>query len=74
MSSRPPTDTRAIQRQFNRRMVWLVVLVLVVIGALLIAAIYGPAAGLLGLACLVVGASVIGLLWLVFSTLEKLAS
>ena len=47
--------------------------VLVVIGAGLIFVIYGAPAGLLGLACLVTGAGVIGVLWLAFTVIEKWA-
>lgn len=47
--------------------------VLVVIGSGLIFVIYGAPAGLLGLACLLVGAGFLGLLWLVFAVMEKWA-
>jgi fatty acid desaturase len=70
---RPPTDLRAQRRDINRRLLGLVLFVLVVVGSALIAAFYGLNAALVAMACLVSGALVIGLLWLVFTLIEKWA-
>jgi hypothetical protein len=68
---RPPTDLRRQRNEFDRRLLWLVLFVLVAVGGALIAAIYGSEAAALGVACLLVGAGVIGLLWAVFSLIGK---
>ena len=73
MKPRPPTDSRKIRDEFNRRLLWLVLFVLVIVGGGLIWAIYGASAATLGITCLLVGAGVIGLLWLVFTVLGKWA-
>ena len=39
-----------------------------------IALVYGPSAAVLGLACLLAGAGVLGLLWLLLTLMEKLAN
>lgn len=57
----------------NRRLLWLVMFVLVVIGSVLIGAIYGWQAGALAVLCLLAGAGVIALLWLIFTLLGKWA-
>lgn len=57
----------------NRRLFLLVLFVLVVIGGILIAVIYGPQAGALAVLCLLAGAGVIALLWLIFTLLGKWA-
>lgn len=71
MKSRAPTDSRKIRDEFNRRLLWLVLFVLVIVGGGLIWAIYGTSAAALGLSCLLVGAGVIGLLWMIFTLLGK---
>lgn len=73
MSPRPPTDLRQLQRDLNRRLLWLTLFVLVVVGSLLIAVFYGAAAAALGVLCLLAGAGMIGLLWLVFTVLGRWA-
>lgn len=70
-SPRPPTDLRQQRNTLNRRLLWLVLFVLVVVGGALIALFYGAEAGLLSVACLLVGAGVIGFLWLVFTLFGK---
>lgn len=57
----------------NRRLLLLVLFVLVVVGGMLIAIIYGPSAGALAVLCLAVGAGVIALLWLIFTLMGKWA-
>ena len=64
---------RKLRRDMNRRMLWLVVFVLVVVGGALIALVYGTGAAAVGLACLLAGAGLIGLLWLVFSLIGRWA-
>ena len=68
-----PTDLRRLQRDMNRRLLGLVLFVLVVVGGALITAVYGIPAGLLGVACLLSGAGLIGLLWLAFSLIGRWA-
>ena|GEM_PF-965450 len=68
---RPPTDLRRQRSEFNRRLLWLVLFVLVVIGGVLIAVLYGPQAGMLAVICLLAGAGVIGLVWLIFTLVGK---
>ncbi len=68
---RPPTDLRKQRNELTRRLLWLVLFVLVVVGGILIAILYGAQAGVLAVACLLAGAGVIGLLWLVFSLIGK---
>jgi hypothetical protein len=70
---RPPTDLRKQRADMNRRLLWLVLFVLVIVGSLLIAVIYGWQAGALAMICLAAGAGVIALLWLVFTLLGKWA-
>jgi hypothetical protein len=60
-----------LRGDFNRRLLWLVLFVLVIVGGGLIWVIYGTSAAALGLACLLVGAGVIGLLWIIFTLLGK---
>jgi hypothetical protein len=64
---------RKLRRDFNRRMLWLVAFVLVVVGGALIGLVYGFAPALIGVGCLLAGASLIGLLWLVFTLVGKWA-
>jgi Na+/phosphate symporter len=66
-----PTNTRKLRDDLNRRLFWLVLFVLVIVGGGLIAAIYGSSAAVLGLACLLVGAGVIGLVWAIFTLIGK---
>ena len=66
-----PTDSRANRRREQRRLFWIVAAFLVVVGGLVIALVYGaPAAGL-GLVCLLGGAGVLGLLWLILVVMER---
>jgi protein-S-isoprenylcysteine O-methyltransferase Ste14 len=69
----PPTNLRRIRREMNRRLLGLVLFVLVIVGGGLIALLFGPPAGALALLCLLAGAALIGLLWLVFTLLGKWA-
>ena len=67
-----PTDLRARRRREQRRLFWIVAVFLVVVGGIGIAVVYGPSAAGLGAVCLLSGASVLGLLWLVLYLFERL--
>ena len=69
-----PTDLRAQRRREQRRLYWVVAAFLVLVGGAVIALVYGPSAAVLGLACLLVGAGVLGLLWLLLTLMERLAN
>jgi membrane protein YdbS with pleckstrin-like domain len=74
MRKRPhrPTDMRAYRRQTERRLVIAIVFMLVLIGSVVIGLIYGWPAVLTGLLCLLPGAGVFLLLWIVLSVIERL--
>jgi len=67
------TNPRARRQREQRRLFWIVVFFLVVVGSITIALVYGPSAAVLGLTCLLAGAGVLGLLWLVMLLIERLA-
>jgi protein-S-isoprenylcysteine O-methyltransferase Ste14 len=68
---RPPTDLRRNQKQTERRLLILAVVVLVFVGGGLIALIYGPGAWLTALPCLLGGAGAILFLYLLFTLAER---
>lgn len=68
-----PTDLRAQRRREQRRLFWIVATFLVVVGSIAIALVYGLPAVVLGLVCLLAGAGVLGLLWLILLLIERLA-
>jgi uncharacterized membrane protein YphA (DoxX/SURF4 family) len=68
-----PTDLRARRRGEQRRLFWIVAAFLVVVGGITIALVYGPPAAALGLVCLLAGAGLLGLLWLILLLIERLA-
>jgi len=70
---RPPTDLRADRRRAERALVAGVVIFLLVVGGLLIGLIYGWSALLTGLLCLVPGAALLIVLWLLLRWLEWLS-
>jgi hypothetical protein len=70
---RPATDQRALRRRLDRNLAWAVVIFLVGIGGLLIALIYGAGPAALGIACLLGGAGLFGLLWLILTLMERWA-
>ena len=72
-SSGKPTNMRARRRREQRRLFWAVVAFLVVVGSITIALVYGPQAAALGLGCLLAGAGVLGLLWLILLLIERWA-
>jgi hypothetical protein len=67
-----PTDRRGRRRREERRLFWTVAAFLVVVGGVVIALVYGPSAAGLGAVCLVSGAGILGLLWLVLRLFERL--
>lgn len=69
----PPTDTRAIRRRTDRNLARAVVIMLVGVGGGAIALVYGPGAAALGLVCLLFGAGLFGLLWLILTLMERWA-
>jgi hypothetical protein len=72
--TRPPTDYRAYRRKNERNLAIAVVIALVGVGGALIALIYGGGAAALGLVCLLGGAGIFGLLWLLLSLMERWAN
>jgi len=71
--SRPPTDYRVYRRKTDRNLAWAVVLLLVGGGGALIAFVYGAGAAILGVTCLLAGAGVFGLVWLILTLMERWA-
>ena len=67
-----PTNPRARRQQAERRTLWAVVVILVVVGALSIGLVYGWADALTALLCLIPGAATIALLWGLLTLVEKL--
>ena len=68
-----PTDPRTQRRREQRRLFWIVIGFLVVGGTIAIALVYGLPDAAQGLACLLVGAGLLGLLWLILGLLERWA-
>jgi fatty acid desaturase len=68
-----PTNPRAQRQREQRRLFWIVVFFLVVVGSVTIALVYGPSAAVLGLTCLLAGAGVLGLMWLILLLIERFA-
>ncbi len=70
---RPPTDLRAQRRRLDRNLAWAVIIFLVGVGGLLIALIYGAGPAALGISCLLGGAGLFGLVWLILTLMERWA-
>ena len=68
-----PTDRRAQRRREQRRLLGAVLIFLVVGGGIAIALAYGSRAVPLGATCLLAGAGILGLLWLILLIIERLA-
>jgi len=68
-----PTDLRGRRRREQRRLFWIVAVFLVVVGGIAIALVYGLPSAMLGLVCLLTGAGILGLLWLILLLIERLA-
>jgi len=71
--SRPPTDYRRMRRKNDRDLALAVVIFLVGVGGSLIALVYGGGAAALGLVCLLGGAGIFGLLWLILTLMGRWA-
>ena len=71
--TRPPTDYRAYRRRSDRHLAWAVVLFLVGVGGALISLIYGAGPALMGITCLMSGAGLFGLLWLILTLMGRWA-
>jgi hypothetical protein len=67
----PPTNMRRYRRESDRKFLYLVIFTLVVVGGTLIALIYGPGALLSALPCLLAGAALILVPWLILTAAEK---
>ena len=72
-SGRPPTDYRNYRRRSDRNLAIAVVIFLVGVGGTLIALIYGGGAAALGLICLLAGAGLFGLIWLILTLIGRWA-
>ena len=68
---RPPTDYRRYRRETDRKLAIAVVLFLLFVGSGLIALMYRPTAGALAFVCLLAGVSIIGLLWILLTLVER---
>jgi predicted cobalt transporter CbtA len=68
-----PTNLRAKRASEQRRLFWIVTAFLTIVGGATIALVYGRSAAVLGLACLLVGAGILGILWLILHVIERLA-
>ena len=64
-------DLRAFRRREDRRLVFVIMAFLVVVGGLAIGMVYGWGTAGTGVICLVVGAAVFGSLWLILSLIER---
>jgi hypothetical protein len=69
-TDRPPTNYRRRRAQDQRNLFLIVVAFLLIAGTGLIYIIYGTAAAAIGLACLLVGVGVLGLLWFILTLIE----
>ncbi|MEA3340777.1 MAG: hypothetical protein U9R15_12475 [Chloroflexota bacterium] len=67
-----PSNPRAQRKREQRRLFWIVAAFLVVVGSIAIALVYGPQAAVLGVGCLLAGAGILGLLWLILLLMERL--
>ena len=67
-----PFDMRRHRRREQRRLFWIVAGFLVVVGGVTIGLVYGLESVILGVICLIAGAAVLALLWLILSLMERL--
>jgi hypothetical protein len=68
---RPLLDLRAFRRREDRRLAFVIIAFLVVVGGLTIGVVYGWATAATGVICLAVGAGIFGFLWLILSLIER---
>ncbi|MBC7250005.1 MAG: hypothetical protein H5T62_06940 [Anaerolineae bacterium] len=70
---RPPTDYRRLRKQTERRLLFAALFLLVVVGGGLIGLIFGPGEMLAALPCLLSGAGLILVLFLLLVIIERWA-
>lgn len=68
---RPVTDLRAFRRREDRRLVFVIMAFLVVVGGLAIGVVYDWTTAGTGVICLAVGAAAFGSLWLILLLIER---
>ena len=68
---RPLDDLRAFRRREDRRLVFVIMAFLVVVGGLTMGVVYGWTTAATGVICLVTGAGILGSLWLILSLVER---
>ena len=66
-------DLRAFRRREDRRLVWVIMLFLVIVGGVTIGFVYGWSTAATGVICLAAGAAVFGSLWLILALVERWA-
>jgi len=64
-------DLRAWRRKEDRQLALVIILFLVVVGGVTIGLVYGWGVALTGALCLLAGAGIFGLLWLMLSLIER---
>jgi hypothetical protein len=62
---------RDYRKQLEKRLIFAIVIALVVVGSIVIGLVYGWRSVFTGLICLVPGAAILGLLWLLLGWLER---
>ena len=70
---RPLQDLRAFRRREDRRLILVIMLFLVVVGGVAIGIVYGWSNAAAGVLCLIGGATVLGLVWLILVLVERWA-
>ena len=70
----PVADLRALRRKDERRLVVIIAVFLVVVGGIVIGLVYGWQPAAMGGICLLSGAAVFSLLWLILSLVERWAN
>jgi uncharacterized membrane protein len=70
---RPLQDLRAFRRREDRRLILVIMLFLVVVGGVAIGLVYGWSNAAAGVICLIGGAAVLGLVWLIPVLVERWA-
>jgi fatty acid desaturase len=70
---RPLEDLRAFRRREDRRLILIIMLFLVVVGGVAIGIVYGWSNAAAGALCLIGGAAVLGLVWLILILVERWA-
>ena len=70
--SHPISDLRKHRRLEDRRLVVVIILFIVIVGGIAIGLVYGWGLAAAGAVCLIGGAALFGLLWLLLSVVERL--